>query len=97
MIRVVVGRGRYSRQVRVPFWAFALAGAAVVLASLLVLAFIASLAIFIIPACLIGAGAAHWLGRSSKSAREPIFTRNRHPYDPNVIEGEYRVLDERRR
>jgi hypothetical protein len=96
MIRVVVGRGRYARQVKVPFWAFALAGGALVLVGFLLLAFIASLAIFTIPACLIGAGAAHWLGRSGNSTREPIFTRNR-PSDPNVIEGEYRVLNERRR
>ena len=97
MIRVVVGSGRFVRQMRVPFWALALAGGAVILLGFLLLAFIASLAIFIIPACLIGAGAAHWLGRTGTSSREPIFTRNRRPYDPNVIEGEYRVLDERRR
>jgi hypothetical protein len=96
MVRVVVGRGRYMRQMRVPFWAFALAGAGVVAAGFLMLAFLASLAIFILPACLIGAGAAQWLGRSGSSTREPIFTRNR-PHDPNVIEGEYRVLDERHR
>jgi hypothetical protein len=94
MIRVVVGRGRYSRQVKVPFWAFALAGTAVVLTGFVLLTFIASLVIFVIPACLIGAGAAHWL-RSGNPKREPIFTRNR-PTDSNVIEGEYRVLDERR-
>ncbi|MBV9113756.1 MAG: hypothetical protein JOY67_13135 [Hyphomicrobiales bacterium] len=97
MIRVVVGHGRFMRQMRVPFWALALVGGAVALLGFLLLAFVASLAIFIIPACLIGAGAAHWLGRSGNSAREPIFTRNRWPPDPNVIEGEYRVLDERRR
>jgi Flp pilus assembly protein TadB len=96
MVRVVVGRGRYTRQVKVPFWAFALAGGAVVLTGFLMLAFIASLVIFVIPACLIGAGAAHWLRRQANAKREPIFTRNR-PNDPNVIEGEYRVHDERRR
>ena len=54
------------------------------------------LMIFVIPACLIGAGAAHWLRRQGNAKREPIFTRNRSN-DPSVIEGEYRVLDERRR
>jgi hypothetical protein len=96
MIRLVVGRGRYVRQMRIPLWALAMAGGAVVLLSFLLLAFLASLAIFIIPACLIGAGAARWLARPAAGSREPIFTRNR-PSDPNVIEGEYRVLDERRR
>jgi hypothetical protein len=96
MIRVVVGRGRYARQVKVPFWAFALMSGALVVAGFVMLAFLAGLALFVIPACLIGAAAAHWLGRSGSPTREPIFTRNR-PHDPNVIEGEYRVLDERHR
>jgi hypothetical protein len=96
MIRLVVGRGQQVRQVKIPFWAIALTGGAVVLLSFLVLAFLASLAIVVIPACLIGAGAAHWLRRSGGASREPIFTRRRGA-DPNIIEGEYRVLDETRR
>jgi hypothetical protein len=96
MIRLVVGRGAYVRQMKLPFWALAMAGATVVLLGFLLLAFLASLAMIVIPACLIGAGAAHWLKRSGKASREPIFTRHR-PSDPNVIEGEYRVLDEPRR
>jgi hypothetical protein len=96
MIQLVVGRGRYMRQMKVPFWALALAGGAVMLFGFLLLAFLASLALLIIPACLIGAGAAHWLARPGNSPREPIFVRDR-PTDPNIIEGEYRVLDETRR
>ena len=96
MIHLMVGRGGSMRQVRVPFWAFALAGGGVVLLGALLLAFVASLAVIAIPACLIGAGAAHWFGRAGRSSGEPIFTRNRRA-DPNVIEGEYRVLDEGRR
>jgi hypothetical protein len=96
MIRLMVGRGPSMRQVRVPFWALALTGTAMVLVAFLLLAFLASLAAIIIPVCLIGAGAAHWFGRSDKSSREPIFTPRRSA-DPNIIEGEYRVLDEKRR
>jgi hypothetical protein len=96
MIRLVIGQGRYNRQVRIPFWALALMGGAVVLAGFLLLAFLASLALVIIPVCLIGAGAAHWFGKSDPSAHEPIFTRRR-PADPSIIEGEYRVLDKESR
>ncbi|SDR50912.1 hypothetical protein SAMN05444161_4941 [Rhizobiales bacterium GAS191] len=96
MIRLTVGRGPFMRQVKIPFWALALSGTAVVLLGLLLLAFLASLAAIIIPVCLIGAGAAHWFGKSGNSAREPIFTPRRAA-DPNIIEGEYRVLDEKRR
>jgi hypothetical protein len=96
MIRLVVGRGPYVRQVKIPFWAVALAGAATVLLGFLLLAFLASLAAVLIPVGLIAAAAAHWFGRSGNGSREPIFTRHRRS-DPNVIEGEYRVLDKERR
>ena len=76
MIRVVVGRGRYLRQVKMPFWAFALAGAAVVLIGFLLLTFLASLAIFVIPACLIGAGAAHWLALREFHARADLHAQS---------------------
>jgi hypothetical protein len=96
MIRLTVGRGPSMRQVKIPFWALALTGTATVLVAFLLLAFLASLAAIVIPICLIGAGAAHWFGRSGNSSREPIFTQRR-PADPNIIEGEYRVLDKKRR
>ena len=72
-------------------------GGAAVLVSLLLLTFLASLALFAIPAIVIGAFAARWFGPSrGNGAREPIFTRNRQPRT-GVIEGEYRVLGERER
>jgi hypothetical protein len=95
MIRLVVGRGRYVRQMKVPFWMIAAAGGALLLLGFLLMAFLASLALLAIPAILIGAGAAHFLGRGRPSFHEErSFPRDQ---DPNVIEGEYRVLDERRR
>jgi len=95
MIRLMVGNGSSMRQVKIPFWGLVLTGGAVVLVSLLLLAFLASLAVLIIPACLIGAGAAHWFARRGAPRGEPISTRR--PADPNIIEGEYRVLDEKHR
>ena len=94
MIRLMVGRGPYMRQVRIPLWAIALMGGATVLLSFLLIAFLASLAVIIIPVCLIGAALAHWFGAPRNASREPFFTRSR-PADPNVIEGEYRVLSEK--
>jgi hypothetical protein len=94
MIHVMIGQGRYARQVRVPLFMLALMGAATVLAAFLVITFLASLALFAIPAIVIGAAAARWFAPARESAHEPIFTRNRQPRS-NVIEGEYRVLGER--
>ena len=85
MMHFVVGQGRYVRQVKVPFWALMLIGAGA--------------ALFAIPAIVIGAAAARLLGhagRNADGAYEPIFTRNRHS-DPNIIEGEYRVIGEKER
>jgi hypothetical protein len=96
MIHLVIGRGRYARQVKVPFFMLALMGGAAVIVAFLILTLIASLALFAIPAIVIGAAAARWFGPWRKGSREPIFTRNR-PADANVIEGEYRVLGERER
>jgi hypothetical protein len=93
MIHLVIGQGRYVRQVKVPFWTLALVGGAAALAVFLLLTFLASIALFAIPAVLIGAVAARLLGGRSNSSREPIFTHNRRP-DSNVIDGEYRVLRE---
>jgi hypothetical protein len=95
MIRIVVGQGRFVRQVKIPLWALALLGGAAILVSFLLLTFLASLALIVIPACLIGAGAARWFGNSGNGAREPVFTRR--PADANIIEGEYRVIDKERR
>jgi hypothetical protein len=94
MIRLVVGHGRYARQVSVPGWMLALMGAGAMLAFVLLLTFPAGLALLAIPACLIGAAAARWLGQPRGGAREPIFTRHRSA-DAKVIDGEYRVLTER--
>ncbi|MFI5013393.1 MAG: hypothetical protein ACHQAY_13710 [Hyphomicrobiales bacterium] len=96
MIRLVVGQGSYVRQVKIPFWGLALIGGTAVLLGLLLLTLLASLAAIIIPVALLGAAAAHWFGKPRNPSHEPIFTRDR-PYDPNIIEGEYRVLDEKRR
>ena len=93
MIHLVVGQGRYMHQVRIPFWTVALLGGAAVLVSFLLLTFLASIALFAIPACLVGAAAARWFGGAGNGAREPIFTRNRRP-ESNIIEGEYRVIRE---
>lgn len=94
MIHLVVGRGRYVRQMRVPFWMVAAAGGALLLLGFLLIAFLASLALFVIPACLIGAGAAHFLRGGASQYRDRPLPRD---HDANVIEGEYRVLDGRRR
>jgi hypothetical protein len=95
MIHLVVGRGRYVRQMKVPFWMVAAAGGAFLLLGFLLFAVLASLALLAIPAILIGAVAAHFLGGARPAFRdERAFARDR---DPNIIEGEYRVLDERRR
>jgi hypothetical protein len=99
MMHFVVGQGRYVRQVKVPFWALMLIGAGAALFAFLLLAFLASFALFAIPAIVIGAAAARLLGhagRNADGAYEPIFTRNRHS-DPNIIEGEYRVIGEKER
>ena len=99
MIHVMIGHGRYARQVRIPVFMLALMGAATVLTAFLVITLLASLALFAIPAIVIGAAAARLLGhagRNADGAYEPIFTRNRHS-DPNIIEGEYRVIGEKER
>jgi hypothetical protein len=95
MIHLVVGQGRFSRQMRLPFWSILAIGGAAAVAVVLALAFLASLALIVVPACLIGAVAAQLFGRSGRG-REPVFTRFRDS-DPNVIEGEYRVIDDGRR
>jgi hypothetical protein len=93
MIHLVIGQGRYARQVKVPIFMLALMGGAVAIVAFLILTFIASLALFVIPAVVVGAAAARWFGPLREGSREPIFTRNR-PSQSNVIEGEYRVLGE---
>ncbi len=93
MIHLVIGQGRYARQVKLPFWTLAFLGGAAILVSFLLLTFLASIALLAIPACLIGAVAARWFGGAGHASREPIFTRNRQPQS-NIIEGEYRVLRE---
>ena len=94
MIHVMIGHGRYARQVRIPVFMLALMGAATVLTAFLVITLLASLALFAIPAIVIGAAAARWFAPAREGVHEPIFTRNRQTRS-NVIEGEYRVIGER--
>ncbi len=92
MIHLVIGNGRHARQVKVPFFMLALMGGAALLFAFLFITFVASLALFAIPAIVIGTLAARWFGQPRGAGREPVFTRHRRS-EPNVIEGEYRVLD----
>lgn len=96
MIHLVVGQGRYARAVKLPFWAVALGGATFVAIVVLLVTLIAGAALVVVPALLVGAAVARLLSGRPNSAAEPIFTRNRRA-DPNIIEGEYRVLDDGRR